>query len=223
MKSKMILTILTLAAVSIFAAKQAPAISGDYLEARSCDVYTGPCFANSEMGLSGKEGILVWAVREGTWNGAKLDGLSVIAVVRADATLGDQRYQPRSGKAVLVVDARADARQHAALADLARTMSGKLVSEVAAIRTVSIDASIGTCSKSGCSSVKAGNQVEITTRCFGDKDHVCGNENLFYPPLTEVANAYPAFTELAAFKGSGLNLTWESTSQRSAYLGTFSR
>ncbi|HEY2952567.1 MAG TPA: DUF1326 domain-containing protein [Verrucomicrobiae bacterium] len=223
MKLISILATLTLATVSTYAAKQAPTISGDYLEVRSCDVYTGPCFANSEMGLSGKEGILVWTVRAGTWNGAKLDGLSVIAVVRTDATLGDQHYQPRSGKAVLIVDALADARQRAALADLARTMSGKLVSEVAATRTASIEASIGTCSKSGCSSVKAGNLVEITTRCFGDKDHACGNEDLFYPPLTEVANACPAFTELAAFKGSGLNLTWESTSQRSAYLGTFAR
>lgn len=223
MKLNAILAILTLAALSTFAAKQAPTISGDYLEVRSCDVYTGPCFANSEMGLSGKEGILVWAVREGTWNGATLDGLSVIAVVRTDATLGDQRYQPCSGKAVLILDARADSRQRAALTDLARTLSGKLVSEVAATRTASIDASIGACTKSGCATVKAGNLVEINTRCFGDKDHLCGNENLFYPPLTEVTHAFPAFTELAAFKGSGLNLTWESTGQRSAFLGTFSR
>jgi len=124
---------------------------------------------------------------------------------------------------VLIVDARADARQRVALADLARTLSGKLVSEVAATRTASIDASIGTCTKSGCSSVKAGNLVEITTRCFGDKDHVCGNEDLFYPPLTDVANAYPAFTETGRVQGSGLNLTWESTGQRSAFLGTFAR
>ena len=44
------------AMVSVQAAKPSvPAISGDYLEVRSCDVYTGPCFANSEMGLTGKE------------------------------------------------------------------------------------------------------------------------------------------------------------------------
>src|SRR6185295_6506714 len=102
MKSKVILALLSLAALSSFAAKQPATISGDYLEVRSCDVFTGSCFANSEMGLNGKEGILVWAVREGTWNGAPLDGLSVIAVVRTDATLGDQHYDPRSGKAVLI-------------------------------------------------------------------------------------------------------------------------
>ena len=29
-------------------------ISGEYLEIRSCSVYTGPCFANAEMGVTGK-------------------------------------------------------------------------------------------------------------------------------------------------------------------------
>src|SRR5713226_9930554 len=107
MKIRSILScaILMVAMVSAQAAKPSvPAISGDYLEVRSCDVYTGPCFANAEMGLTGKEGILVWAVREGTWKGIRLDGLSVIAVVRTDGTLGDLRYEPRSGKAVLIVD-----------------------------------------------------------------------------------------------------------------------
>src|SRR6185436_11614336 len=93
--------LLTLAAASSFAGGATPAISGDYLEVRSCDVYTGPCFANSEMGLTGKEGIMVWSVRDGNWKGTSLEGLSVIAVVRTDGTLGDLHYQPRSGKAVL--------------------------------------------------------------------------------------------------------------------------
>src|SRR5439155_156434 len=108
MKMKLSPAILTLAALTTFAARQSePAISGDYLEVRSCDVYTGPCFANAEMNLTGKEGILVWSVREGNWKGTSLNGLSVIAVVRTDGTLGDLRYQPRSGNAVLIVDDKA--------------------------------------------------------------------------------------------------------------------
>jgi hypothetical protein len=31
----------------------------------------------------------------------------------------------------------------------------------------------------------------------------------------------PAFTELATFTGRDLNLTWQMTGKRSAYLGTF--
>src|SRR3989442_16036870 len=175
------------------------------------------------MGLTGKEGMLVWSVGEGSWNGASLDGLSVIAVVRTDGTLGDLRYQPRSGRAVLIIDAKADAKQRAALTDFARSMAGSLIQEVADVEASTIEAKLGTCTQAGCASVKAGNLVEISTRCLGSKDHLCGNEETFYPPLTEVSGAYPAFTELAAFKGSGLNLTWQATEQRSAFLGAFAR
>src|SRR6476646_2106262 len=105
MKGKLALALLLSATGSVLAAKPlTSSISGDYLEVRSCDVYTGPCFANAEMGLTGKEGILVWSVGHGAWHGTDLSGLSVIAVVRTDKTLGDLHYQPRAGKALLVVD-----------------------------------------------------------------------------------------------------------------------
>ena len=224
MKMKSSLTILSLAALTAFASTQStPTLSGDYLEVRSCDVYTGSCFANAEMNLSGKEGILLWSVREGGWNGISLSGLSVIAVVSTDGTLGDMRYQPRAGKVVLIIDAKANAQQREALSDLARSKAGSLIKEVVAVRTAPIEASIGACPKAGCASVKAGNLVEVNTRCLGGHDHLCGNEETYYPPLTRVENAMPVFTERASFKGSGLNLTWEATNQRNAFLATFSR
>ena len=224
MKIRSILScaILMVAMVSLQAAKPSvPTISGDYLEVRSCDVYTGPCFANSEMGLTGKEGIMVWSVRDGNWKGTSLEGLSVIAVVRTDGTLGDLHYQPRSGKAVLIVDARANSEQRVALTDLACSLAGKLIKEVVEIKTSRMEVALGTCAKAGCASVKAGGLVEISTRCLGGKDHLCGNEQTFYPPLTNVNGAYPVYMELAAYRGNGLDLTWEWTGQRSAFLGAF--
>jgi hypothetical protein len=224
MKMKVSATILLLAAATAFATKgPAPTISGDYVEVRSCDVYTGPCFANAEMGLSGKEGILVWSVRHGTWNGVPLDGLNVIAVVRADGTMGDLRYQPRRGKAVLVVDRMATPKQQAALIDLARSLAGGLIQEVAEVKAASMEVAIGACARKGCASVKAGKLVEISTRCLGAKDHLCGNEETFYPPLTDVDGACPAFAELASYAGSGLNLTWDWVEKRNAFTGSFAR
>ena len=43
------------------------AIKGNYVEVRSADVYTGPCFANAEVGLEGKQAILAWRVSQGSW------------------------------------------------------------------------------------------------------------------------------------------------------------
>jgi hypothetical protein len=222
---KLILTLgsLVLAATALTASQPAPTISGDYLEVRSCDVFTGPCFANAEVGLSGKEGMLVWTVREGAWKGASLNGLSVMAVVRTDATLGDLRYEPRQGRAVLIVDANANAKQREALIDLARSMGKGLVQDVAEVKSAKLEVNLHTCSTMGCASIKAAGLVEITTRCLGDKDHLCGNEDRYYPPLTEVEGAYPAFTEVASYQGNGLNTTWQMTGKRSAYLASFSR
>jgi len=215
--------LLTAMAISAAAAQQtSPTISGEYLEVRSCDVFTGPCFANAEMGLTGKEAIMVWKIRQGVWRGTALDGMNVIAVVQTDDTLGDLRYQPRTGKAVLIVDANADAQQRSALTDLAKTMAGRLISEVTEVKTSAIEMNVGGCGKAGCASVKASGLVAISTRCFGDEDHVCGNEETFYPPLSNVT-AHPAYTEVASYSGTGLGLTWKSIGARSAFLGTFTR
>ena len=157
MKAKFLLlfTVFTLAAASSFCLKPIQPVSGNYLEVRSCDVYTGACVANSEMGLSGREGMLVWSVTEGAWNGVQLKGLNVIAVVQTDDTLGDFRYQPRSGKALLIVDSKADSRQAVALKDLARAMAGKLIREVVDVKTVPIEVVRGTCATGSCATVKA--------------------------------------------------------------------
>ena len=222
MKMTLAVLLSTLTAATAFAVSQ-PAIYGDYLEVRSCDVYTGPCFANAEMGTTGKEAMLVWSVKEGSWKGTSLDGLSVIAVVRTDGTLGNLIYEPRSGKAVLIVDEKASPSQQEALKSFAQSMAGKLISEVAAVKTSNIEAKIGSCTKSGCAAVKAKGLIDISTRCFGDDDHVCGNEDIFYPPLTDVNGPMPAYTEIAAFNGKGLDATWQFTGQRSAFLASFAR
>jgi hypothetical protein len=174
------------------------------------------------MGLTGKEAILVWSVAQGSWQGTTLDGLNVIAVVRAEGTLGVLRYQPREGKAVLLVDEKANAEQRRALAEFARSTAGSLIGDVVSIKALPMQVELGTRSNSGCAKVKAGQMVEVATRCLGGEDHVCGNEEIFYPPLTTVRNAQPAYTDLAAFNGQDLGLTWQSTGQRSAFLAPFS-
>ena len=52
-------------------------IRGEYIEARTADVYTGPCFANSEGGLVGELAVFGWKIDKGSWQGVSLDGLSV--------------------------------------------------------------------------------------------------------------------------------------------------
>ena len=74
----------TAALGAVIFASQAQKITGDYLESRSADVYVAQCFANGEVGLVGDQALLAWHVRDGSWNGHKLDGLTVIAAVKAN-------------------------------------------------------------------------------------------------------------------------------------------
>ena len=84
------LTVLFCATVCFFisALAHAQQISGEYMETRSADVYTGQCFANGEVNLVGHEAILAWHVRSGGWDNVPLEGLSIAAAVRANGTLG---------------------------------------------------------------------------------------------------------------------------------------
>src|SRR5262244_2936646 len=105
-------------------------IRGDYIETRSADVYTGQCFANGEVNLVGKEAILAWHVQSGSWDGIALDGLTVAAAVRAQATLGDPYANPYPAQSVLLVDDQATPQQNAALVSFAKHMGGELLENV---------------------------------------------------------------------------------------------
>src|SRR5947208_5263924 len=85
------------------------AVTGSYVEARNCDVWTGPCFANADFNLTGKNAVLAWRIDAGELDGVSLDGLSVVAVVAAHNTLGLDQIGP--AKAVLIVDQKATSEQ----------------------------------------------------------------------------------------------------------------
>ena len=118
---------------------QAVEISGHYMEARTCQVYTGPCFANGEVGLAGKEAVMAWNIVEGDHKGIDLAGLKVVVVVRAGDTLGF-RGIAEAGKvrSLILVDEAANSQQQEALIDFAKTHSGKAGDSVARVKSIPI-------------------------------------------------------------------------------------
>ncbi len=197
------------------------AIKGDYLEVRSADVYTGPCFANGEVGLVGDQAILAWKVTEGSWNGVTLNGLGVVAVVKASATLGDPFHNPYPAKSVLIVDARATAEQREALEGFAKSAAGELLKNVVRVESASIQLEVGKGTAHGAAKLVAGNLARIETRSLCAGDHLCGNEFVYYPPLVELAHSMPAFTLQESFEGQGLGVVWRRADKRSAFIGSF--
>jgi hypothetical protein len=213
---------LALAAVVLLCAGPAFAagITGQYIEARTCDVWTGPCFANAEMNLGGKHAVVGWKVDKGTLNGTALDGLGIVAVIGASDTLGLKQTGP--ARAVLIVDSRASAAQCDALVHLAKAQGGELTKNVVAVRTAPIDLEICPCHGNGCAKLNAGDLAKIETRCVDvDHDKVCGNESAFYPPLVRGVKAKPAVAVEHRYTGTGVQGTWNDAGRRSAYLGSF--
>jgi len=213
---------LALLGVPITMAAGSDLIRGDYLEARSAEVYTGFCVANSEVGLVGDQAILAWKVKEGSWNGVPLDGLNVVAVVKAKSTLGDPYHDPYPAKTVLIVDSRATVEQQTALQAFAQSMAKDLLQDILKVETASIAIEIGEGAEHGRSKLSAGSQVAMETRPIGGKDHLCGNEDVYYAPLVPLVHAMPVFTVNNQFAGSGLGVTWRLNDKRSSFVGQFS-
>jgi hypothetical protein len=212
---KTTIALAALALLALFTPLQAGEISGQYVEARTCDVWTGACFANSEMNLTGKHALLGWKIEKGQG----LDGLSVVAVVEATDTLGLEQRGP--SKAVLLVDKKASTTQRAALIALAKKLGGKLTENVVAVETAPISLAVTSCKGGGCAKLDAG-VAKLETRCFHEgTDSVCGHEDNYYPPLTKGVKAHSAMVLEHQFTGKAFDKTWSDPHRRGAYVGSF--
>ncbi len=196
-------------------------IRGDYVETRSADVWTGPCFANGEVNLTGNEATIAWKIRQGEWNGVNLEGLSVVAIARANATLGDPYKNPYPAHSVLLLDQKASQEQRQALVSFAKAMGGRLLENIVLVQSEPITMQVGEGARHGAVVMQAGQLARIETRSLSDKDHYCGNETTYYPPLTELSHAMPVVAVDNEYLGSSLGAEWKIFDKRSAFVGTF--
>jgi hypothetical protein len=206
----------------IYASAHAQQISGEYVETRSADVYTGQCFANGEVNLVGNEAILAWHVRSGGWDNVPLEGLSIAAAVRANGTLGDPYENPYPAKSVLLVDDQAKPEQRTALVNFAKHMGGELLRNVDQVVQVPMELVVNH-EHHGTAMLRAGQFATVQTRPLGEKDHVCGNEETYYPPLTQLAHSMPAVAMTDMYSGPGLGVSWNLHGKRSAFVGAFAQ
>lgn len=197
-------------------------ISGNYVEARTADVYTGPCFANSEVQLVGNLAVFGWQINKGSFQGVNLDGMSVVAAVRANSTLGDLTGSAYPVKAMLMVDEKASLEQRDALRRFAQRMSGDLLEDIVKIEAMPIQFDVkGDSIHAANVSLSAGTLAKLQTRAIKAGDHICSNEEAWYTPLTKVDHAMPAYALNHRFDGKALNSRWSSPDKRSAFVGTF--
>jgi hypothetical protein len=201
-----------------------PVVLGEYVEARTCDVWTGPCFANGEMNLRGDHAVLGWAVRKGAWNGVELKDLTIVAAVDAEGTLSTNA----EGKVrtVVYVDERASEAQSDALIALAAALAPKYLKHIVKVekRKITYAREDAQVSLSVGESLKGrdGAEVQIKTEMLSSHcDSICGNEAGFYPSLATIQHLECAKTIENAYRGDALGLSWSDPNKRSAILGQF--
>jgi len=212
-------------AAAVFGASPAIDVTGNYVEARTADVFTGACFANSEVQLVGNLAVFGWQINKGTWNGVSLDGLKVVAAVRANSTLGDVTGEPYPVRAFLIVDQKANLIQRGALREFAKKMTGDLLQDIVREEALPIAFTVeGSSIHESRVSLSAGTLAAIRTRAIQEGDHTCGHEVPWYEPLAKTDHAMAAYTLENRFDGSSttdLKAKWSSPFKRSAFVGTF--
>lgn len=211
----------------------AAGVRGDYIEARTADVYTGPCFSNAEVFIYGNQAVLAWKVTEGSFDGVDLSGLGIAAAIRGTTTFSEDA--PGRAQAVLIVDEKADSQQRAALVAMAKSLANGRLSNVVEVKAARISLKVeahamadpeGAHRAHGMPQAPAATfwapgLASIVTRPLNEGDHACGNEVLAYEPLSRGASVLPAYTLGHQFKGQGLDSTWDDPNCRSSFVGHF--
>ena len=211
-----VLAVVVLASTGLIASGPT-AITGDYVEARTAEVFAGGCIQGSEGEAAGREAILAWRVGKGQVNGVSLDGLSVVAVVAGDQNLSTHEIggaKPTKIRTAIRVDARATAAQRDALVSLARSLS-PVVRDVVDVKAVPIsfrrDAD-------GVSVVAGEASLEVTTRM--DHSPNCGALQ-WYSPLAKMTQSALGHTTSEAWSGSSLGTQWSMGDKRASFYGAF--
>jgi hypothetical protein len=200
-------------------APAATSVTGDYVEARTAEVFAGGCILGSEGEPAGREAILAWRVGHGQVNGVALDGLSVVAVVAGDTSLGMQEIggaAPRAIKAALRVDGRATAAQREALVALARSLAPGVIRDIVDVRAVPIEFT-----RDGHHVAVQAGEAALDVAAHMDHDPNCGALQWF-EPLAATSQAELGMTKTQRWSGASLGSQWDQTDRKSSFIGTFS-
>jgi hypothetical protein len=217
MKRAIIAAALVGVAVSPLLAGVKGSVTGEYVEARTAEVFTGGCIMNSEAETVGKQAVLAWKVDRGSFNGIAIDGLSVIAAVSGDRNLGMEEMggEKAAVRSALYVDQRANPAQQLALVAMANELSKGLVGTIVQVTA----APISFADHGSEINVSAG-QVALDVNKHLTHDPTCGAMQWFHP-LASMNDSAIGVASQHLFTGAALGTKWSDPNKRSAFFGTF--
>ena len=210
-------------------------IRGDYVEARTADVFTGPCFSNAEVFIYGNHAVMAWKVTDGSWKGVDLSGLCVAAAVNGTTTFSEDH--PEKATAVLIVDAKASDSQRAALIDMAKTLGGTRLNQIASVTTARMSLKLEDHTMADSERCSRGPRDAAIAPCLvlggrarADRHPSAGRAG---PCLRQrgcrvssplpVGDGSAGVHARARLRGPGLDNRWDDPNCRSSFVGHFAR
>ena len=216
MKRAVLTAAFMLAAAPAFAGNS---VVGDYVEARTAEVFAGGCIMSSQAETMGREAVLAWHVRDGDYDGEQLAGLSVVAAVAGDRNLGIREIggeAPAAVRGIVFVDQKATPAQRRALVRMAQMLSRGLITDIVDVKAVPVAFN----ETATTIDVTAG-EAKLAVQRHHHHTAGCGAMKWF-TPFSVVESPALGTTLAHQFTGRGLDTRWSAPNRKSAFFGAFS-
>jgi hypothetical protein len=194
---------------------EANGLKGVYVEARTASVFAGACHYNGELTTAGREAVMAWEVKSGSWDGVGLAGVRALAIVGSEANLAETAAPRRSE---LIVDSSATEAQAAALLRAIESAYASALGRVVEVRRAPVSFVAGEKSYTAAAPGSAVLSVEAMP------DDLCCRmpQMVWYAPLVPLEGRKVGYTRKAAYVGGVLGDAWQRTGENSAFYGAFS-
>ena len=215
-KGFLILAAMFVAVSALVFSSRAESISlrGDYVEVRTASVFAGACHYNGEVVTTGRDALMAWNVTSGNWQGVDLTGVRALAIVSADANLGETSAARQSE---IIIDSSASRTQALAITNALKEKYATSLGNIVEVRTAPI-----TFERSGRTYAVATSEAAINVEAMPN-DLCCKMPNLvWYTPLVGLENRKVGYTSKALYSGKVVGEPWSRSGENSAFYGTFS-
>jgi len=197
------------------AAGDAPAISGDYVEARSNEVYTCGCLYSGQMTTSGREAILAWRITRGVYQGTALAGVKVAAVVVGNSNLSAYDGARRTA---LYLDESASEAQLQAIVTLWQGEYSQALGRIATVHRVPISFT----QQGDAIRVSIPNLVEVQARKARLPEDAHPGSSRWYGPFVPLRSSSLATALNYEYSGVDFQHQWQDLMPSiNGYLGEF--
>ena len=215
-KGLLIVAAMVVAVSALVLSSQAESVSlrGDYVEVRTASVFAGAGHYNGEVVTTGRDAMMAWNVTSGKWQGVDLSGVRVLAIVSADANLGEDNAARQSE---IIIDSNASRTQALAMINALKEKYAASLGNVVEVRSAPIKFE-----RKGRTYAVLTNEAAINVEAMPN-DLCCKMPNLvWYSPLVGLENRKVGYTSKALYSGKVVGEPWSRSGENSAFYGTFS-